>query len=222
MNHQNLEEKVVVVTGAGGRLGRRLVARLAEAGARIAAVDLRAENLTLHDGVQGFGADLTDDAAVRAVFAQIAAAWGSIDALVHVAGMWTGKPLLDTTLADWRTNLDVNLTSAFLCFREAIRYMDGSGRLVAMASGQGTDRGRAEQGAYSAAKAGVMRLVEAVAEEYKGTGITTHALAPSTILFDETGKGVPAEHLIDLILYLCADPAAASTSGATLRAYGSA
>jgi NAD(P)-dependent dehydrogenase (short-subunit alcohol dehydrogenase family) len=85
----------------------------------------------------------------------------------------------------------------------------------------GADKGRAEQAGYSAGKAGVVRLVEAIAEEYNGTGLTAHAIAPSAIVFDENSddKGVPVGDLVDLALYLCT-PAAASLNGATLRAYG--
>ncbi len=216
------EGTVVAITGAGGRLGGRLLHRFAGLGAVVAA--LNRDEVELPDGARGrsFALDVTDEEAVAACFRQIADAYGRVDVLVHTVGAWDARPLLQTTLADWNRLVGLNLTSAFLCFREAARYMqDHGGRLIGIASGQGADRGRAEQGAYSAAKAGVVRLVEATAEEYLGTGITAHAVAPSMILFDAASgqKGVHAAQLVDLIVSLCG-PAGEALNGAVLRAYG--
>ena len=214
--------RVVVVTGAAGRLGRRMMHRFADEGATVAACDRDPCRLPGGTPGQVFKADVANEAEVVAGFRQIGDTFGSIDALVHTVGAWDGRPFLDTSLGAWEKIVRVNLTSAFLCFREAARLMQGrGGRLIGIASGQGADRGRAQQGGYSAAKAGVVRLVEAVAEEFEGTGITAHAIAPSFILFDEADdqKGVPVSDLIDLAVYLCG-PAGASLNGATLRAYG--
>ncbi len=224
MADHNLDGKVVVVTGATGRLGGRVMEGLARHGAILAAVSRDADAVTLPEGAQGraFSADVTREADVAACFAQIADAFGHADALVHTVGTWDGRPFLDTSLDDWDRLVRLNLTSAFLCFREAARRMQGrSGRLIGIASGQGADRGRAQQGAYSAAKAGLIRLVEAVAEEFAGTGLTAHAIAPSMILFDadSDAQGVSAGHLVELAVYLCS-PAGAALNGATLRAYG--
>ena len=98
------------------------------------------------------------------------------------------------------------------------------GRLIGFAASQGVDQGRAQQGAYAASKAGVAKLAESVAAEYAGQGITTHVVAPSTILYGgekEAQKGVKAEDLVDLCLYLCSG-AVAALNGKTIRAYGSA
>lgn len=222
MTPPDLSDTAVVVTGAGGRLGRILVARVVAAGARVVALDAVAPD-DLPDGVAVRTADLTDEAAVEAAFAEAEQEAGALGALVHAVGMWDGQPLAETPLADWRRMLDVNLTSAFLCFREAARRMGtpGGGRLVAIASRQGADRGVAEQAAYSASKAGVVRLVEAAAAEYEGR-ITAAAVAPSTLLFDgDGGGGVAAEAVADLCVYLCGDGGAIH-NGAVLRAYGTA
>ena len=217
----DLSEKTVVVTGAFGRLGRLLTRRLLADGATVAGVDARAADGAASDRLHLFKADLSDEAAVEAVFEQVAGAVGPPDALVHTVGMWDGQPLAATSLADWETVLRVNLTSAFLCFREAVRQMDGrGGRLVGIASRQGADGGLAEQAAYSASKAGVVRLVEAVAAEHGARGLTAAAVAPSTILFDGNGAGVSAEHVAALCAYLCSDDGAVH-NGAVLRAYGS-
>jgi NAD(P)-dependent dehydrogenase (short-subunit alcohol dehydrogenase family) len=220
----DLSAAVVVVTGGRGRLGHAVVARLLAAGATVAALDLVPPD-DLPEGAVPIGADLADEEAVGAAFARIEAEVGVPTALVHTVGMWDGAPLTATTLEAWERVLRVNLTSAFLCFREAARAMrragDG-GRLVAIASRQGADGAPAEQAAYAASKAGVVRLVEATAAEYAAEGITAAAVAPSSILFGDEGegaRGVRAEAVADLCVYLCG-PGGAVHSGTVLRAYG--
>jgi NAD(P)-dependent dehydrogenase (short-subunit alcohol dehydrogenase family) len=221
-----LTGKTLVLTGAAGRLGQRMVRGLHAHGATVAGLVLNTQEagvLSALDGMAGhvFIANTSQEAEVVACFAALAERYGRLDALIHTVGGWDGRPLLETSLADWQRQIEINLTTAFLCFREAARHMQGrGGRLIALASGQGADKGRAQQGAYSAAKAGVVRLVEAAAEEFVGTGLTAHALAPSMILYDGmTGPGVPADHLVELAALLCTD-AGAALNGATLRAYG--
>lgn len=97
------------------------------------------------------------------------------------------------------------------------------GQLVGIASGQGADRGVAQQAAYSASKAGVVRLVESVAAEYRDAGITAAAVAPSLILFgdeDPEARGVDVEEVAQLCVTLCG-PAGTVHNGSVLRAYGS-
>jgi 3-oxoacyl-[acyl-carrier protein] reductase len=223
----SMKGKVVVVTGAGGRLGQHIVPLLAKQGAHIAALVLtpgEAETIPFPKDAEGwaFEADLTDEAAVTARFREIKEKFGRVDVLIHTVGGWNMKPFLDTTVEDWRSMMDLNLTTAFLCFREAARAMgDSGGRLIGITSSQGADRGMAQQGAYSAAKAGVVRLVEAVGDELMGSGITAHAIAPSMILFGEEAdeSGVHARDIARLCLYLCTD-AGAALNTSTLRSYG--
>ena len=221
----DLSSTSVVVTGAGGRLGRVVVQRFLDAGARVAGLDARLPT-ALPEGVAVFEADLTDEGAVAETFDAAEAAVGPIGALVHTVGMWDGAPFAETSLAAWHRMMDVNLTSLFLSFREAARRMSAhghGGRLAAIASRQGADEGVAQQAAYSASKAGAVRVVEAVAAEYDGR-ITAAAVAPSTILFGgetEGATGVPVEAVADLCVYLCG-PGGTVHNGAVLRAYGTA
>jgi 3-oxoacyl-[acyl-carrier protein] reductase len=217
--------KVVVVTGAGGRLGQRVLHRFAREGARLAAVVHTPEQaLQLPVQLEGavFHADLVDEAQVAACFKDIEARFGRVDVLIHAAGSWAERSLLELTLAEWHALLGANLTSTFLCFREAARLMQGQGgRLIAFAAMQGAERGRARQAAYSAAKGGLVRLVEALGAELGPQGITVHAIAPSVIHYGEGAPtaGVTADQLVELCLWLCSS-AAVALNGTTLRAYG--
>ncbi len=226
MPDAGLEGKVIVVTGATGRLGRLIVDRFVREEAILVGI-VRTEQQARDLFPQGarssaFAADITEPQAVAACFRQIGERFGHIDALIHAAGQWASAPLLDTSAEEWERLLRINLTSAFLCFREAARLMQGKkGRLIGFSASQGADQGLSGQSAYAASKAGVVRLVEAAAAEMKGTGITAHAIAPSTILYGDEGRqnGVLAERLVDLCLYLCSE-AGDALNGATLRAYG--
>jgi NAD(P)-dependent dehydrogenase (short-subunit alcohol dehydrogenase family) len=197
---------------------------LKRAGARVAGVDADPSTAQIEPCYAG---DLTDESSVRALFDRLSADGGLPEVVVHTVGMWDGRPFEDTDLEQWRLAMDVNLTTTFLVFREAVRRHRQNGaadrtlRLIAFGSGQGADRGRGQQAAYSAAKAGVIRLVEALADEYSEQDVTAHAIAPSMILFEgmEDEKGIPAEDLANLCALL-AGPAGDALNGAVIRAYG--
>ncbi len=220
----DLTDAVVVITGARGRLGRIVADRMLAAGARVAALDLVPPD-DLPPRAHPIGADLADEGAVADAFSRIGSELGVPAALVHTVGMWESAPLTSTTLDAWERLIRVNLTSTFLCFREAARVMrraGAGGRLVAIASRQGADGAPAEQGGYSATKAGVVRLVEATAAEYAAEGITAAAIAPSSMLFgdeDHGSRGVPASRVADLCVYLCGAGGLVH-NGSVLRSYG--
>lgn len=217
-----LTDRVVVVTGAAGRLGRVVADQLDAAGARVAGLDREPHDV----GALSLSTDVTDEASVKEAFDHVVEEVGSPHAVVHTVGMWGAAPLAETSLEMWRTILDVNLTSTFLVFRAAVRRMRAArtgGRLVGIASGQGVDKGVAEQAAYSAAKGGVVRLVESVAAEFRDAEITAAAVAPSMILFgdEEPGtRGVEAAEVARLCVTLCG-PAGTVHNGSVMRAYGS-
>lgn len=214
----------VVITGAGGRLGRLVVERLVAAGVAVAALDRDAPSL---EGALGVAADLADERSTADAFDRVEESLGTPRALVHTVGTWDGAPLTDTTVEAWEAVLRTNLTTAFVCVREAVRRMRAGGvggSVVGIASAQGADRGVAQQAAYSASKAGVVRLIEAVAAEHGASGIAAVAVAPSLLLFggEPAGTaGVAASDVAALCVRLCG-PEAHVQAGATLRAYGSA
>lgn len=216
-----------VVTGAAGRLGRLLCAEFARRGHPVAAIVRSLPDAAVLGGiarVHPVSCDLADERAVTGTFARIADEVGPIAHFVHAAGAWDMAPLLDTSLDAWRYLVDVNLTTAFLALREATRQTlaAGGGHLVAIAARQGVDAGAAAQGAYSAAKGGLVRLVEAVAAEHGHEGIVARVVAPSMVLFEGmSGDGVQA----DVLAARCVDlalPGDPAPNGSVIRLYGSA
>jgi NAD(P)-dependent dehydrogenase (short-subunit alcohol dehydrogenase family) len=205
-------------------LGRCIVPAFLQAGARIVTMDRRVESDGQLDDQAALrlAIDVTNEDSVRQAFQQTSQELGPIDVLVHTVGGWDGRPFLETSLDQWNAMVGLNLTSAFLCFREAARQMQGrGGTIVGIASGQGADRGMCRQSAYSASKGGLIRLIEAIAAEYQESGTRALAIAPSTLLFDENSNeaGVPAEDVAALCVY-ASSAAGKSLNGATLRAYG--
>ncbi len=221
----SLSSKVVVITGAAGRLGRHVVERFANEGATIVAIvrsEEEARSIPFPQDAEGwaFPVDVTNEKLLQVCFDQIGQQFAEIHALIHTVGGWEAKPFLETSVADFERIVHLNLTSTFLCFREAARLMVGrGGHLVGIASGQGADAGAARQAGYSAAKAGVVRLVESVAAELRDSGVTAHAIAPSIIRYDTDGDGVAVEDVVELCHSLVTRTGRA-LNGATLRAYG--
>ena len=119
---------VAIVTGAGSGIGRAAALALLEAGYRVVLAGRRAETLeaTLGDAPNGLvvSADVADEAAVRALFERTREAYGRLDLLFNNAGVFgPSAPIEDVDPAEWRAVVDVNLTGAFLCAREAYRQM---------------------------------------------------------------------------------------------------
>ncbi len=174
-----LRDRHVVVTGGAGALGSALVAALRTRGATCH-LPLRRSELAAQPGVHlTTGVDLADDAAVTRYFATLPPLWAS----VHLAGGYASAPLLETSLEQLRTQLDINLVTAFLCSREAARAMRRSaiaGRIVNTASRAATIP-TAGAVAYAAAKAGVVALSAGLADEFRADGIVVHTIAPALL-----------------------------------------
>jgi NAD(P)-dependent dehydrogenase (short-subunit alcohol dehydrogenase family) len=228
------QHRVVVVTGGAGALGQAVVATLLDRGARVIAPcrDINEQQaLSPRAGPtldRPLLADLTEEAAVDALYNRIDPPWASL----HLAGGFDMAPLLDTPLARLQQQLDLNLLTAWTCCRGAVRAMRrgaGGGRIVMVAARPAMEP-TAGMSAYAVSKAAVVALTKSLAVELRPDGILVNAVAPSIIDTAANRAAMPgADHtrwpkpseLAEAICWL-ASPQNALTSGTVVPVYGRA
>jgi NAD(P)-dependent dehydrogenase (short-subunit alcohol dehydrogenase family) len=166
------------VTGAARGIGRQVALTLAERGYAVAANDLDAPEKTLEE-LERIGADtlsvpgdVSNEGAVRGMVGAVIGEFGRVDVLVNNAGVSLIAPVEETTLADWRRVLEVNLTGPFLMCREFGKEMleRASGTIVNVSSVAGL-LGVADRAAYNASKHGLVGLTRTLAAEWGGRGV---------------------------------------------------
>ena len=221
-----MKDKVVVVTGAFGVLGRVVALGAAARGARVAAVDYAAtapDNLVSALGEAAVfkgGVDLSDGAAATAAITDIATVCGRIDVLINVAGGFAWETVADGEASTWERLHRLNLLTTLNASKAALPHLvaSGAGRIVNVGA-NGAVKAAAGMGAYAASKAGVHRLTEALAEEYKGR-VTVNAVLPSIIDTPANRADMPdadfstwvgPEELASVILFLASSEASAVT-----------
>lgn len=176
-----LAGRVAVVSGGSGGIGAAVAARFAAEGARVANLDRAAPapgTQSLH-----IAADVADEAAVRAAFAQLDAEFGRIDVLVCCAGIARLAPLEDTDAALLDTILAVNVRGSLACARAAaarMRAQGGGGRIVLVGSISG-QAGNPWRAAYAASKGAVVAMARALAVELAPDGILVNVIAPGPV-----------------------------------------
>lgn len=224
-----MDGKVIVVTGASGALGRVVANSALAMGARVAGVDHAASQVAATpDRIEFGGIDLTDAAQAKQAVDAAAAHFGKLDALINIAGGFAFEAIAEGDPATWQRMYALNVLTALNASRSAIPHLvaSGAGRIVNVGA-IGALQAGSGMGAYAASKAGVHRLTEALAAEWKGK-ITVNAVLPSTIdtaanrasmpKADFT-KWVAPEELASVILFLASDAASAVT-GALLPVSG--
>lgn len=195
-------QRTVVITGGTGGLGTDVVRRLS--------TEYRCVVLGHAQ------ADLTDEESVRKAFGEI----GELYALVHLVGGFAPGAVADTTLETWSRILTLNLTTAFLATRAALARMTRPGRIVAVSS-VATLAPAGGIAAYHVAKSALNALIQDLAEEQRGHGITANAVlpdamaTPAMLQSGDAAKLVPLARVSETIAFLLSDTAA-GTSGALI------
>ena len=234
----NFANKVVMVTGAIGRLGVVLAQAFRSSEAKLALVDRGEDRLRqafpdlegLPDYLLVNCADLMDEGEVEAAVAETMQHFGRIDVLVNtVGGYRAGKMLHETPIETWDFLLNLNGRSVFIVCQKVIPRMlnRGSGKIINVAARPGIE-GQAGMAAYSASKSAVIRLTESMAAELKDHGVNVNCVIPGTIDTPQNRGTMPnadystwvaPESLADVILFLSSE-AARDIHGAALPVYG--
>lgn len=184
MERFGLDGRVAVVTGGARGIGAASARALAQAGARVAVLDL---DPGAGEGLR-IACDVTDEAALEGALARSAAELGGVDILVNSAGRAIRKPAAEISRAEWDSVIDLNLTALFFASRIAARYMKlrGGGAIVNLASIMGLSGGIFPNASYQASKGGVVNLTRALALEWAADRIRVNAVAPTFVRTDLT------------------------------------
>jgi NAD(P)-dependent dehydrogenase (short-subunit alcohol dehydrogenase family) len=179
-----LNGKVCVITGAAGGIGAATAEAFTREGARVVGVDL-------HDGSPGelaLAVDVTDEAAVRDMYARVRDELGGIDVLFNNAGISPDDDtsVLDTSLEAWQRVQDVNLKSVFLCCKHGIPHLlendpPTRGSVINTASFVAVMGAATSQISYTASKGGVLSLTRELGVEFARRGVRVNALCPGPI-----------------------------------------
>jgi NAD(P)-dependent dehydrogenase (short-subunit alcohol dehydrogenase family) len=232
-----LTGRKVLITGGTGALGQAVTLAFLEAGARVFATGraeaereaLLASATAYRDRLTLDPVDVTDEADV-ARWVAASSVGGSPDALVCLVGGFAGgKPVAETELATWQRMLTMNVTSVFLCARAVAPLMAAQqrGKIVAVASRAGL-HGTANLAAYSVSKAGVITLVQALAEELTEANVQANCVLPGVIDTPANRRAMPdadasrwvaPAEIARVILFLASDDSTA-VSGAAVPVYG--
>jgi 2-deoxy-D-gluconate 3-dehydrogenase len=186
----DLTDRIALVTGGNGGIGLGMARGLGEAGATVLVVGRNAEKSAsalreLQDlGVraEALPCDVTDEAAVQALFADVERRHGRLDILVNNAGSTVRKPPQDFTLDEWNAVMDVNLTSAFLCSRAAYPLMvkAGGGKVINIGSIMSIF-GAPYAPAYCASKGGIVQFTKSLALAWAKDSIQANTVLPGWI-----------------------------------------
>jgi len=225
-----MKDRVVMITGAAGVLGRAVAEAFGAAGAKQALVDVNDAALAAAYPTPGerqlrLAANLNEPASVAKAVDAALARFGRIDALCNIAGGFRmGKPVHETPAETWKLMLDLNAGTLLNAVQAVVPKMlaSGGGKIVNVGAIGGTV-GRSNMGAYSASKSAVIRLTESMAAELRDKNINVNCVLPSVIDTPanradmpkaDPRKWVAPADLAQVILFLCSDGARAINGAA--------
>jgi NAD(P)-dependent dehydrogenase (short-subunit alcohol dehydrogenase family) len=231
----DFSNKVVLITGGTGALGRALVKKFINSSARTISSfrdDKEAENLKSENGkVELIKMDITNEEQILKTIPTIVERFGTVNILVNVVGGYLGgKNITELGLSDWETMMDLNLKSAFLISKHVIPVMKSSGnggKVVHISSRTGL-KSEGSDSAYAASKAGLIRFVESISQEFKEYNINVNCILPSIIDTEANRKAMPkadfskwlsTDDLANVVLFLCSTDAKV-INGAAIPTYG--
>ncbi|MCK1360548.1 SDR family oxidoreductase [Bradyrhizobium sp. 199] len=224
-----MQGKIIVVTGALGALGKVVAETAQSRGARVAGIDHAPSQVpTTPDRIEIGGVDLSDAVAAKTATDAAATHFGRLDALINIAGGFAFETVGDGDIKTWQRMYALNVLTALNTSRAALPHLAASkaGRIVNIGA-VGALQAGSGMGPYAASKAGVHRLTEALANEWKGK-VTVNAVLPSIIDTRanpadmpkaDFSKWVTPQELAEVILFLASD-AASGITGALIPVAG--
>ena len=209
LNKFKLDGKVAIVTGSAGGLGKAMAVSLAQAGADVVVTDLSFDKVReTSQEIEKLGrkcipvkTDVTNSDDVDSLIQKTMDHFGGIDILINNVGMAIVKDILNTSLEEWRRQIDANLTSAYLCCRAAGKHMleKSSGKVVNVASVAGV-RGKWKMCGYGAAKGGVVQLTRTLAIEWARYNVMVNCIVPGIFYTNATKSVLDNEKMREMRL----------------------
>jgi NAD(P)-dependent dehydrogenase (short-subunit alcohol dehydrogenase family) len=227
-----MKNKIALVTGANGGLGRYVTLSLLDAGATVVGLSRKIEQSEFSSSsFIPLPAEISTTAGANGAVAKLLGQFDRLDIVVHtVGGFAGGQSIAETDDATFQRMFDLNVTSAFYLLRAVLPMMrkTKNGRIIAIGSRAAVEPG-AGIGAYSASKAALVSLIRTIALENKDAGITANVILPGTMDTPanrdampnaDKSKWVQPANIAALILWLAGD-AGKDVNGAVIPVYGS-
>ncbi len=231
----NFSNEVVLITGGTGALGRTLVNKFIESGARTISSYLNekeAEKLkTTNHKVELIKLDITKEEQLLKMIPIVVERFGTINVLVNVVGGYLGgKDITELEESDWDSMMNLNLKSAFMISKHVIPVMKSSGNggnVVHVSSRTGL-KSDGYDSAYAASKAALIRFVESTSQEFKQYNINVNCILPTTIDTEANRMAIPKadfnkwllkDDLANVVLFLCSSDSKV-INGAAIPTYG--
>ena len=199
-----LQDKVAIVTGAAGGIGRSTAMLFAREGARLVLNDIDTRGLEVlmrqmpGERARSVAGSVADESVARQLAQESISAFGRIDVLVNNAGVHFVKDITEMTVGEWDRLMDVNLKSMFLCCKHVIPHMlkENKGSIVNLASISsfiGQEMDGASTFAYNVTKAGALQLTKSLATRYAPDGIRVNCVCPGNVETNILKRETPAE-----------------------------